>query len=440
MTAIRAEELLNRKIGRFLTHFANRWSSNPSLKDVLGEVRGSHWKSKVDEIRQLEVRINSDISETHSKELKTKKSKLKSELPAVMISGVGNRKSSARKTEPSFVHSGLLQIDLDMKDNPNLDSQEILKILKSDRHVVACFLSPSGGVKGICAISQIDDDHLGCFLAAEKHFKELGLKIDGQPKNIKSLCYLSYDPNPYIARGDVEVFKAFEVPNEYVDTDTQCHRYASTQRPNNSEEYNILSRLEKVRTKRKIEERVDEWKKRLDPIKDEWILQNWDLIEERYKPMQGCRNHDLCDFIAYSVCRYSEGVCLDLACLMRELWGQVYNDSMKKHMYEAKKQWSACEYSFRGMISRAEKEIYDELNESQKSVFRICKGLSLYEKTNSNRGEFFLSCRELGNRIGVSHEKANRLLNEFSDEFELIKIIEMGKAAGRKATVYRWNT
>ena len=439
MTVIRAEELLTRKVGRFLTHFADGWSSNPSLKHVLGEVRGSHWKTKIEEIRQIEAKINSDISETDTKELTNKKRKLKSELPAVMISGVGNRKSSARKTEPAFVHSGLLQIDLDKKDHPNLHSQEIMKVLKSDRHVLACFFSPSGGVKGVCAISENEDDHLGCFLAAEKHFKELGLKIDGQPKNMKSLCYLSHDSNPYIASGDIEIFKPLPVTDEYVDTNTQTHKHSTTQRLKNSEEYVYKSRLEKIRTKKKIKERVAEWKEGLDPLRDEWVLQNWDLIEERYTPMKGCRNRDLCDFIAYSVSRYSKEVALDLACLMRELWDEVYNDPMDKHMYEAKKQWSACEYSFTGIMTKEEKEIYDELNDSQKSIFRICKGLSLYEKKDSRRGEFFLSCRELGKRIGVSHEKANRMLREFSDEFELIKIIEVGKAAGRKATIYRWS-
>ena len=140
---------------------------------------------------------------------------------------------SSNKTEPPFVHSGLLQIDLDIKDHPNLSSQEMLKTLKSDRHVVACFLSPSGGVKGVCAISQNEQDHLGCFLAAEKHFKGMGLKIDGQPKNRKSLCYLSHDPNPYIATGEIELFQPIEVSVDHVDTNTQCHKYTSTKRLNN---------------------------------------------------------------------------------------------------------------------------------------------------------------------------------------------------------------
>ena len=58
---------------------------------------------------------------------------------------------------------------------------------------------------------------------------------------------------------------------------------------------------------------------------------------------------------------------------------------------------------------------------------------SLYENKRTEVGEFFLSCRELGKRLGVSHEKANRILYEFSEELQLIKLIENGKTAGRES-------
>lgn len=438
MTAIRAEELLKRKVGRFLTHFANRWSSNSSLKDVLGEVRGSHWKAKVDEIRQLEVKINSDISETHSRDLKTKKSKLKSELPAVMISGVGNRKPRINKTEPSFVHSGLLQIDLDMKDHAQLTSAEIIELLKNDPHILACFLSPSGGVKGICAISQNEEDHLGCFLAAEEHFKRLGLIIDKQPKNTKSLCYLSHDPNPYIASGDVIEFKPLEHRNHLVHTMTQSPNDSITQKLNNSEEYNIRGVVEKIGITKQIDEKVLKWKEMEGESSGR--IKIWEeMIERRYIPKEGCRNDDLCDFIAYSISRLDRGVALEMAMLMRELWAAVYNDPIDQHMYEARFQWDACEYSFTAILGEAEKMIYKALDERRRSVFRIFRGLAFYEDGKASKGEFFLSCRDLGNRLGISYKYANRLLNEFAYDFGLICEIEKGLLSGRQATRYGWS-
>lgn len=438
MTAIRAEELLNRKVGRFLNHHSVKWNSDPSLEQILGEIRSPHWKVLINEIREVESNIDKASSAEEKKKLKTEKSELKSKLAAVTISGLGHRKLTTNKTEPPFVHSGLLQIDLDRKDHPQLSSSKMLELLKSDPHVVACFLSPSGGVKGICAISQNEDDHLGCFLAAEKHFKGMGLKIDGQPKNKKSLCYMSHDPNPFIATGEIELFQPIEVPVEHVDTNTQSPNNSVTQSPNNSEEYIIVSRLERVRIKGQIQERVEEWRNGLNPEKDKGWIELWELIEQRYTPMIGSRNHDLCDFIAYSTCRFSKEVSLWLARLMRELWDPVYNDSIDQHMFEANKQWAACEYSFRAILNDLEREIYEALNEPQRCIFRICRGLSLHENKRTEVGEFFLSCRELGKRLGISHEKANRMLYEFSEELQLIKLIENGKAAGRKATGYKW--
>ena len=71
MTAIRAEELLNRKVGRFCNHKALQWISDPSLKQVLGEVRGPHWKELVNEIRVVESKIDNASSSEEKKELKT---------------------------------------------------------------------------------------------------------------------------------------------------------------------------------------------------------------------------------------------------------------------------------------------------------------------------------------------------------------------------------
>ena len=115
MTALRVEELLNRKVGRFLSHHSIKWNSDPSLKQVLGEVRGPHWEKLVEKIRKVENSINKVSTSEEKKKFETEKSSLKSKLAAVTISGLGHRKLSKNKLEPQFIHSGLLQIDLDRK-------------------------------------------------------------------------------------------------------------------------------------------------------------------------------------------------------------------------------------------------------------------------------------------------------------------------------------
>ena len=57
MTAIAAEELLDRKVGRFLSHFANKYSSLVSLNDLLNEIKGSHWEDLVSRIRKIDLEM-----------------------------------------------------------------------------------------------------------------------------------------------------------------------------------------------------------------------------------------------------------------------------------------------------------------------------------------------------------------------------------------------
>ena len=91
-----------------------------------------------------------------------------------------------------------------------------------------------------------------------------------------------------------------------------------------------------------------------------------------------------------------------------------------------------------GSLNAEEKEIYEELDDRRRSAFRICRGLAFYEDSKTKRGDFFLSCRDFGNRIGVSYKYASRLLNEFAIDFDIIKEEERGVLEGRKATRYKW--
>ena len=72
MTAIAAEELLDRKVGRFLSHFANKYSSLVSLNDLLNEIKGSHWEDLVSRIRKIDLEIEKERNESKLKNSKNK--------------------------------------------------------------------------------------------------------------------------------------------------------------------------------------------------------------------------------------------------------------------------------------------------------------------------------------------------------------------------------
>lgn len=178
---------------------AESWkpSATCSLGDLIDGIRLGDFADKVAEVRALLSAGDKDGADA-----------LKKTLPAVSISGSireGRRKGAA--DEGRFDHSGLLQIDLDGKDNPGLTVDEMRAMLMADPHVVAGFVTPSGaGIKGIASIPRDVHGHKAAFLVAEQHFAALGLAIDKSVKDPVRLCFVSHDPQAWLREGPAEEF------------------------------------------------------------------------------------------------------------------------------------------------------------------------------------------------------------------------------------------
>lgn len=123
---------------------------------------------------------------------------LKKALPSVSLSGVvtsGGR--GAAMVEGRFDHNGLLQVDIDGKDNPGIDPEEVRDSLVNDPHIVCAFLSPSGnGVKAVMLIPACETpaEHLAAFNAMQRRMRDTyGLKIDDSTKDPVRLFFVSWD-------------------------------------------------------------------------------------------------------------------------------------------------------------------------------------------------------------------------------------------------------
>lgn len=120
---------------------------------------------------------------------------LKGKLPCVTMSGTFLERNSGKLIE----HSGLICIDIDGKDNPDIADMEDLKCkLSKLPHVLYCGLSVSG--RGVFCLIPIADPnkHRQHFYSIEKDFQEMGITIDSACKDITRLRYCSYDPKPVI--------------------------------------------------------------------------------------------------------------------------------------------------------------------------------------------------------------------------------------------------
>lgn len=120
---------------------------------------------------------------------------LKRMLRCATMSGIFRE----RKANSIEAYSGLICIDVDGKDNPEITDVEIIKkISEKLTSVLYSGLSVSG--KGIFCLIPLSNPqrHLEHYYALEKDFKDLGITIDPSCTDISRLRFQSYDPNPYV--------------------------------------------------------------------------------------------------------------------------------------------------------------------------------------------------------------------------------------------------
>ena len=136
-----------------------------------------------------EIRTDSDYLEN----------KPKPELPVAYfsVSGFVGRKVLQNVTE----HTGLIVIDIDKKDNPGTDINELKNRFGRDKHILACFRSPSGGIKAVFNTDIRDKRHHKAYFHAISQYvlatyPEI-TKIDTSGSNINRACFMPHDAKAY---------------------------------------------------------------------------------------------------------------------------------------------------------------------------------------------------------------------------------------------------
>jgi len=123
---------------------------------------------------------------------KVKRNEIKKQLPSIVFSGKFNKRSDVSIIE----HSGLICLDFDGYSKKELLLKDKKKF-SDNPYVYSCFVSPSGkGLKVLVRIPGDPKNHVGYFIALEKHFNSKF--FDTTSKNLSRVCYESYDPLIYI--------------------------------------------------------------------------------------------------------------------------------------------------------------------------------------------------------------------------------------------------
>ena len=191
-----------KKAAPLLDYYTNAESAKSSatvtLVDLIDGIRSDSFLETVTKVRDL-------LADGDKKGADA----VKKMLPAISVSGTVTTGGRAKAVaEERFAHSGLLQIDLDGKDNPEWTVAAMVEFLKADPHIQAGFVTPSGvGVKGLARIPADAGNHKAAFLVAEKYYADKGLVIDPSCKDAVRLCFVSHDPDAWLRNEAATEFK-----------------------------------------------------------------------------------------------------------------------------------------------------------------------------------------------------------------------------------------
>ena len=185
------------------------------LPKFMDDISSGRWADLIRRVRDAVARGDSDAADAE---------KLK--LPAALPSGIFQKRSS----EGLRQRSGLICADLDGLGDQLLGFRQLIE---ADPHTLGCFLSPSGTGLKILLPVDLARSHAEAFRAMRRHFLEqFGLEIDEACKDVCRACFVSYDPDAYLAK-DARVLTYAPEPVEFTEPDgvTPSSRATGVKRP-----------------------------------------------------------------------------------------------------------------------------------------------------------------------------------------------------------------
>jgi VirE N-terminal domain len=421
-----AQSLLGARMSMFPKLMVAKPTAVLTATDFLGDVRTGRWRTEVEAIRMA--------NETRGKEAANV---LKVMLPVVKPSGEFNGLAAPSLTR----HSGLLCLDFDEVIAPD----ELARLVSRDPHVFACFKSPRGnGLKVFVPVAATNaTDHSRCWTAAHQHFEPMtrGMaKLDHATKNVASNCFVSYDPDLYVADGAVAAFGPAEAGPGFLAPAQEGEKKGAMSEGSEGSEGSVGSmgsvgsishipdtRRRRADAERKIE-KLEDQNKELHRVYKAYLANR--------RVVRGGRHELLLKVIPALYSVVSEPILIQLLMLHYEAQEGTWRTSADDHLAEISKMISIYGSEYAANLPATEREYYEGLDTSRaKAAFRICRDLA--HLTPEKR--FFLSCGELGARVGVRHEQAHRLLKGFYADGVICQIAP-GKiwSAGVRPTAASW--
>ncbi len=163
-------------------HALDTETTEDSFRRIIAEIVEGRWVNQVQAVRTAFATGGKAAADAPKKA-----------LPAILFSGTFARRAADALKQ----HSGLICVDLDHLGD-RLPS--IRESIEADPHTLCAFVSPTGtGLKVVFRCSPTTE-HLRSYKAAERYCLEhFGLEIDPACKDVSRLCFVSFDPETFIA-------------------------------------------------------------------------------------------------------------------------------------------------------------------------------------------------------------------------------------------------
>lgn len=178
-----------------------------------------NWKDNIGTTCKLSTflfstKYKNEIERLRSLLSKEERRAVKSQLPAATISGVFSPTRAASNLQR---HSGLICIDIDADDNPNINDWEELKRSLSVLPQIA-YVSLSVSKNGLFIIVPLryPDYHLQQFKALQQDFDKMGITIDKNCSDVCRMRIISYDAVPYINADAIPYERIYTEPNPII--------------------------------------------------------------------------------------------------------------------------------------------------------------------------------------------------------------------------------
>ena len=194
---------------------------------------------------------------------------------------------------------------------------------------------------------------------------------------------------------------------------------------------------ERYQLNSKSHQNQDDWEQRLKTNgEDAYLAVYEEQVGKRCQPVQNGRN----DFVVNNGKRLFYAAHQEVVVRMMmdfyEIHKHWFKASPEQHERECKAMLEAVEKTYVASLDKDSKDIYSDLGDIDKAVFRILRDLAIVAK-NCNKLPF-ISSRQLSGRLGVSHVKARKLFKELAHSVGVIRELPNERHGQRQAMVYEW--